>query len=206
MTTPEKFNFVLSLIFFVCYAYQMGYIFVPFLFKSKKLPINKCVNRYAVLICARNEEAVLPTLIDSIKNQTYNGELITVFVAADNCTDNTAKLAKDAGAVVYERFNDKKVGKGYALQFLLENIYKDFGKRYFDGFFVFDADNVLEENYIEEMNRTFSQGYRIVTSYRNSKNYGDNWISAGYALWFLREAKYLNNSRMLLNSSCAVSF
>ena len=205
MTTPEKFNFVLSLIFFVCYAYQMGYIFVPFLFKSKKLPINKCVNRYAVLICARNEEAVLPTLIDSIKNQTYNGELITVFVAADNCTDNTAKLAKDAGAVVYERFNDKKVGKGYALQFLLENIYKDFGKRYFDGFFVFDADNVLEENYIEEMNRTFSQGYRIVTSYRNSKNYGDNWISAGYALWFLREAKYLNNSRMLLNSSCAVS-
>lgn len=42
-------------------------------------------------------------------------------------------------------------------------------------------------------------------AYRNSKNYGDNWISAGYALWFIRESRYLNNSRMLLGTSCAVS-
>lgn len=55
------------------------------------------------------------------------------------------------------------------------------------------------------MNRTFSQGYDIVTSYRNSKNYGDNWISAGYALWFLRESRYLNHARSLLGTSCAVS-
>ena len=64
--------------------------------------------------------------------------------------------------------------------------------RLFDGYFVFDADNVLEESYIAEMNRTFSDGYEVVTSYRNSKNYGDNWISAGYALWFLRESQFLN--------------
>lgn len=55
------------------------------------------------------------------------------------------------------------------------------------------------------MDRVFSAGYDIVTSYRNSKNYGDNWISAGYALWFLRESRYLNGARMRLGSSCAVS-
>ena len=55
------------------------------------------------------------------------------------------------------------------------------------------------------MTKTFSDGYPIITSYRNSKNYGSNWISAGYALWFLREAKYLNNARMLLGTNCAVS-
>lgn len=65
---------------------------------------------------------------------------------------------------------------------------------------VFDADNLLSEDYISRMNETFSDGYRIITSYRNSKNYGDNWISAGYALWFLREAKYLNNARYLLGN------
>lgn len=54
---------------------------------------------------------------------------------------------------------------------------------------VFDADNLLSEDYISRMNETFSDGYRIITSYRNSKNYGDNWISAGYALWFLRRGK-----------------
>lgn len=55
------------------------------------------------------------------------------------------------------------------------------------------------------MNKVFGSGYRVITSYRNSKNYGDNWISAGYALWFLREAKYINNARMMLGTSCAVS-
>ena len=64
---------------------------------------------------------------------------------------------------------------------------------------------MLEENYIEEMNKVFSQGYEIVTSYRNSKNFGDNWISSGYALWFLRESQFLNHARMKLGTSCAVS-
>ena len=50
------------------------------------------------------------------------------------------------------------------------------------------------------MNKTFSQGYRVITSYRNSKNYTTNWITAGYSLWFLREAKYLNNARMMLGN------
>ena len=51
----------------------------------------------------------------------------------------------------------------------------------------------------------FDNGYRIITSYRNSKNYDTNWITAGYSLWFLREAKYLNNARMQLGTSCAIS-
>ena len=69
---------------------------------------------------------------------------------------------------------------------------------------MFDADNLLDEHYIEEMNKTFSQGYRVITSYRNSKNYATNWITAGYSLWFLREAKYLNNARMMLGTNCAI--
>jgi cellulose synthase/poly-beta-1,6-N-acetylglucosamine synthase-like glycosyltransferase len=129
---------------------------------------------------------------------------VTVFVIADNCTDNTAGVARVAGAKVYERFNKTYIGKGYALEELTRRIRDDYGAVY-DGYFVFDADNILENNYIAEMNKTFSDGYEIVTSYRNSKNYGDNWISSGYALWFLRESKYLNNSRHLIGSSCAVS-
>ena len=113
-------------------------------------------------------------------------------------------VARGAGAHVYERFNQVRVGKGYALQELLEHLEQDY-PRGFDGYFVFDADNILAPNYVEAMNRTFSDGHEIVTSFRNSKNYGDNWISAGYALWFLRESRYLNHARFLLGTSCAVS-
>ena len=75
----------------------------------------------------------------------------------------------------------------------------------YDGYFVFDADNLLDPQYISQMNKVFSSGARAVTSYRNSKNFGDNWITAGYGLWFLRESEYLNRPRDVLGTSCAVS-
>ena len=196
-------NFTLAALFVICYAYQFVYLAIPFLKKDK--PHRPAVlHRYAVLISARNEQNVIGHLLDSINAQDYPKNLVTVFVVADNCTDNTAQVAREHGAVVYERFNHVKVGKGYALNELLGHIERDFG-RVFDAFMVFDADNLLEPNYITEMNRTFSDGYEIITSYRNSKNYADNWVSSGYALWFLREAAFLNHSRHLLKTSCAVS-
>lgn len=182
----------------------MVYIAIPFVKKDKPHREVKN-NKFAVLISARNESAVIGHLLESINNQTYPSELVEVFVVADNCTDNTAEIARSFGANVYERFDKVNVGKGYALNYVLRKIKKDFGRNAFDGYFVFDADNVLSPDYIEEMNKTFSDGYKILTSYRNSKNYGDSWISAGYALWFLRESKYLNYPRMLLNTSCAIS-
>jgi cellulose synthase/poly-beta-1,6-N-acetylglucosamine synthase-like glycosyltransferase len=204
MEALKLINFIISILFFACYVYQILYIPIPLLWKEKQHKKTR-LHRYAVLIAARNEESVITHLIDSIKNQTYPAELITVFVVADNCSDNTASLAREHGAIVYERFNTELIGKGYAMDYLTQRIARDYGKNRFDGYFVFDADNLLKEDYIEEMNKTFSDGYQIVTSYRNSKNYGDNWISAGYAQWFLRESKYLNNARMLLGTSCAVS-
>ena len=160
-------------------------------------------HRIAVLIAARNEQSVIGNLIDSVKAQDYPTELVDVFVVADNCTDLTGSVAGAHGANVYFRNDQTQVGKGYALQYLLHCIEEDFAP--YDGYLVLDADNVLSPNYITEINKTFSDGYQIVTSYRNSKNYGDNWISAGYALWFLRESRYLNGARCRLGSSCAVS-
>lgn len=204
MNTLRLINYTVSILFVLCYAYQFVYIPIS-LFKKKKTAIKKPdLRNFAVLICARNEAAVIGDLIDSIKYQTYNKDLITVFVLADNCTDNTAAIAKLKGAKVYSRFNKDLVGKGYALQELRQHIAEDYPEG-FDGYFVFDADNILSPNYIEEMNKTFSEGNDIITSYRNSKNYGDNWISAGYALWFLRESRYLNNARDLIGTSCMVS-
>ena len=204
MKPIELINFIIICLFFICYSYQFFYIPVS-LFKKPKAHRESKPHRFAVLIAARNERSVIGELIDSINAQDYPAHLINIFVIADNCTDDTALIAQEHGAVVYTRRDSLHVGKGYALNFLLEQIARDYPAGFFDAFLVLDADNVIAPNYITEMNKTFSDGYGIITSYRNSKNYGDNWISAGYALWFLREARYLNNARMLLGSSCAVS-
>lgn len=199
METIKVINYIIMVIFFACYAYQFVYIPVALLLKDKPLPEGK-THSFAVLIAARNEQAVIAEPIDSLRQQSYPAELIDIYVVADNCTDRTAEISRQHGATVFERVNKTQVGKGYALNFLLKHI-----ELPYDAYIVFDADNVVDPNFVREINKTFSAGYDIVTSYRNSKNYGDNWISAGYALWFLREAQYLNRPRALLGSSCGVS-
>ena len=203
MHTVETINFIIMCLFFACYVYQFVYIPIAWL-PRKKETLQAPMHRFAVLIAARNEEAVIGKLIDSIKAQSYPGRLVKIFVTADNCTDTTAEVARSHGAEIYERYDTTRRGKGYALDFLLREI-KLRGHGRFDGYIVLDADNVLDRDFILRMNETFSDGHDIVTCYRSSKNYGDNWISAGYALWFLRESRYLNGARSRLGSSCGVS-
>lgn len=198
-------NYFIALLFVVAYSYQVIFMFIS-LFKKpvkyRKVPQDK---RYAFMIAARNEEMVIDKLIESIKDQSYPQELIDIYVIADNCTDNTALKAERAGAVVFERFNKKKVGKGYALDYLFTKVHEMCSDSYYDGYFIFDADNLLDKRYVAEMHKALCSGNEVVTSYRNSKNYGTNWITAGYALWFLRDAKHLNNVRQMLGTNCVVT-
>ena len=200
----SNFNLLIFIVLTCFYAYQFIYAVVGLCCKPKKFKAA-ALHRYAVIIAARNESAVLPELIRSIRQQNYPAELIDILVVADNCTDDTAQAARDAGAIVFERQDTRHVGKGYALDFLFKKLHATGADEAYEGYFIFDADNLLDQNYIREMNKMFDNGYRIITSYRNSKNFGTNWITAGYSLWFLREARYLNQPRMALNTSCAVS-
>lgn len=195
---------VLGLLVAACYAYQVVYLFAPLVIKPRQHKPAK-LNRYAVLIAARNEEQVLPHLLDSICEQDYPAAKITTYVVADNCTDRTAQVAQTHGATVFQRFNNEKIGKGYALHYLLEQIRATSGLEQYDAFLIFDADNLLEPDYITQINKTCSDGYEAFCGYRNSKNFQTNWISAGQSLWYLHDSTHLNRSRMLLGNPCAVT-
>ncbi len=113
MKTLSYVNFIISILFMACYAYQAVYLAAALLKKQKVFKAKK-LHRYGVLIAARNEEAVIAQLIRSVRAQKYPEELIDIFVVADNCTDKTAEIARHAGAIVYERNDLTKIGKGYA--------------------------------------------------------------------------------------------
>lgn len=182
------------------YAYRTIFTVVGFFFTKKFRPAEN-LHKYAVVISARNESAVIGNLIESINLQDYPSELVTVFVVADNCDDNTAEIARAHGAVCYERHDKEHATKGFALQFLFENIERDYGIESFEGYFVFDADNLLKRDFISRMNDAFDSGERIITSYRNTKNLDDNLIAAGYALHWLRTARFESRGRSVLNFS-----
>ena len=202
----EAFNLFLAVLFTLAYAYQLVYLFLGLIRRKHwKQPEAAQLHRYAAVISARNEAGVIGELIHTLKQQNYPTDLLDVYVVADNCTDDTAQVSRRAGAIVYERFNQHKKGKGYALDYLFRTLAHE-GRDQYDGYLIFDADNLVDPNFVSEMNKVFDSGnYGAITCYRNSQNFGANWISAGYAIWFLREARFLNFPRMLLGSNCHVS-
>ena len=204
LSTLQTVSVCLSVLITIIYLYQGFYLILPFLKHSRRKSASKPL-RYAVLIAARNEEMVLPHLLDSIRAQDYPKELIDMYVVADNCTDNTAQVAKEHGATVYERFNKSLIGKGYALNHLLTQIKSHVGWSQYDEFIIFDADNLLEPDYFSKINMLPSNGYEAFCGYRNTKNYGTNWLTSGYALWYLHESSHLNRSRSILDTGCFVN-
>lgn len=179
-------------------------IFSVFSCKRKRYVEPTKLHKYAVMICARNEELVIGYLIDSVKEQDYPESLVDIYVLADNCTDGTAFEAKSHGATVFVRNDSEKTGKGYALDYLYSKIRSEKGDIY-DGYFVFDADNLLLPNYISEMNRCFNGTDSVLTSIRNTKNFRDSWISSGYAIGWLFQTSLLNVGRSVVKIPCFVN-
>ena len=188
---------IIGSIFSAMLAYKTFYSILGLFFTRKFKPAKK-QHKYGIVVAARNEKYVIGNLLDSIAKQDYPKDLIKVFVVADNCTDNTAEIARSKGAVCYERFDDERKTKGYALQFLFEKIEEDYGRDSFEAYFVFDADNLLKEDYISRMNDSFDAGAKLVTSYRNTKNFDESWIASTYALHWIRSIRYNHRARSVL--------
>ncbi|HOJ12261.1 MAG TPA: glycosyltransferase family 2 protein, partial [Clostridiales bacterium] len=122
---------------------------------TDKIPPKK---KFALVIAAHNEELVIAHIIDSLFRQSYPKEFFDVFVIADNCTDMTAEIAEGHGAKVFVRENDTERGKGYALEWMFNKIFTMEEK--YDAISVFDADNLVSSNYLYEMNKQLSKGYK----------------------------------------------
>ena len=198
-------NSVLMTALGIFYINQVFFLIMSIFLPKKKYPEAKKNHNYGVIIAARNEENVLGDLIDSIRNQNYPDELIHIFVVADNCSDNTAKVAREKGAIVFERFDEIKKGKSYALDFAFKNIFKDYQELDLEAFLIFDADNLLDKNLFKEINKGYDAGNIAITGFRAPKNFGDSWISGGAGYMYLRESRQVHHVRSKIKSSTYVS-
>jgi cellulose synthase/poly-beta-1,6-N-acetylglucosamine synthase-like glycosyltransferase len=155
--------------------------------------------RFLVLVPAHNEEKLLPTLLANLAALDYPAELYRVHVVADNCTDRTAEVARLAGAVVHERTDPDRRGKGYALNWLLDQLGQDLAA---DGaILVLDADSLVSANLLAVMDARLARGERAIQAYYAVRDPARSWaVSLRYAalavLHFLRP-----QGRMVLRGS-----
>lgn len=149
--------------------------------KREKINIDP-KHKFAVMVCAHNEEAVIGPLVENLKILDYPTEFYDIFVVADNCKDSTAKIAAEAGAQVYERFNQQEIGKGYAMGWMFDKIFAM--EKQYDAVVIFDADNLVHPDFLLEMNNHLEKGEKVIQGYLNAKNPEDTWVAGTFAIAF----------------------
>ena len=201
----QIFNIINTIVIvIVCLSLSVQMIYTLFcIIRPKRYPKTKKQHKYAFVIAARNEEAVIGNLIDSIRNQNYPQELLDIFVVCHNCTDNTEGVLKEKGGVhiiVHNDDNPNHKRKGYALEKAFEEL-----KNYdHEAYFIFDADNTLSPDFVNKMNDAFDSGAKICQGFRNAKNFDQNAISVTNSFFHLRDCSFNNHARTILGSSSII--
>jgi cellulose synthase/poly-beta-1,6-N-acetylglucosamine synthase-like glycosyltransferase len=202
MDNPIVFviSFIFQLLFFAFGAYYFVISLFAWFNRKEAADVKNKTHTYALVVAAHNEEAVIAHMVESLRTLHYPNEAYDIFVVADNCTDSTARVAGEAGALVYERKNDEQRGKGYALEWMFNLLFKL--EKQYDSIAIFDADNVVHSEFLNEMNKKQNQGYKVVQGYIDSKNPFDSWITSAYTISFWCINKLYQFSRYNLNLSC----
>lgn len=168
------------------------------LVKRRKVhPVSTQYLRFAILICARNEANVIKRPIRSLLRCKYPDGKFSVIVLADNCTDETAAAAREAGAIVWEK-TSPSLGKGDVLSWGINKIIEDGS---YDAIAVFDADNSASDQWLGRANDALQNGESVVTGCRYASNARTSLISGWYAVYWSMMNELSNRVRTNLGLS-----
>ena len=179
-------------------AFSLWFLLTALLFWKRPAPYPRRApeTRFACLIPARNEEAVVGALVRSLRAQNYPDALYDVYVIPNNCTDSTADAARAAGARLL--FCSAPVRcKGDALHEAVARLLP----QGYDAFCLFDADNLVHPDFLARMNDAILAGARVAKAGMRVKNPRDSWVAGCYALYFALNDTFFNRSRASLGLS-----
>ena len=149
---------------------------------------SKKYNNFAILVPARNEEKVIGNLLESLEKLDYQKDKYQIYVIPNNCTDNTVSVAKKHNCYILD-CNIKTKTKGDVLKFAFSKL-KD--NKDIDAYVIFDADNVVDHEFLIHLNNCLESGYRVAQTCREAKNPSDNWLSGSYTLFYLFQNVFMN--------------
>ncbi len=140
---------------------------------------------FAVVIPAHNEAGQIEQTVAAVCHSDYLGEWFSIYVIADNCDDDTAAMARSAGADVLERFDGSKRGKGQALDWCFR-MHRSILEHH-DAVAIIDADAAVAPGFLAAMAKALAQpGVHVVQANNAVANPEANWRTAltyaGFAL------------------------
>ena len=150
--------FALFLLALICYIPKFKcWVFG---FKKTKKLVNEEKSKIALLIPAKNESECISSLFYSINNQTYDKSFFDVFVIVDNEQDETINIAKKILNNVTTIIEKNQKCKADALDAAIKYVYEN-SLNIYDAYIIVDADNILTNNFVEEMNNALGEKPKV---------------------------------------------
>ena len=170
-----------------------------------KYPQTTRKNRFAAVIAARNEEEVIANLVQSLKKQNYPKDLYDIIVIPNNCTDNTEQVALKSGAKIFKCKRNIKSKGDVLAEFFDHMMSQEHHGESYDAYCIFDADNLVDKDFIESMNKALESGAYSAQGYRDSKNPYDSAVSGSYAIYYYAANRFFNHARSRIGLSALIS-
>ena len=200
MKTLEIINIIIMLLLVVYGLYFL--ITALFLFKKRKKDniVSDKYSHFTILIPARNEEEVIKDAIQSFKRQKYPKDNYEIIVVINNTTDNTLGVCNAEGvrSILCER---KIKNKGDALKEAFDRLKKEKT----DAYIIMDADNVVNDEFLGEMNKSLNEGTLVAKSSMDIKAKENTWVSSSYAIYFFIQSILYSIPRNNIGASCAIN-
>lgn len=193
-------NVVFGLIFLLVTlpAVYLGMLALAAIPNRRVAPSAQPRHRFAIAIPAHNEESVIGQTVSMIKKMDYAPDLFDVLVVADHCSDQTVEIAREAGALAYERQEEPRGSKGAALRWLFQRTLE--GSSY-DAVIIFDADTHVAPDFLRIMDARLAQGDQVIQGQHRIRNPEDGWFPALTWAMFLVDNRLQNQSRSNLGWS-----
>jgi cellulose synthase/poly-beta-1,6-N-acetylglucosamine synthase-like glycosyltransferase len=132
-------------------------------------------SRFLVLIPAHDEEEGIAATVRSCLALDYPAELFKVLVIADNCTDQTALVARREGATVVERHDLTRKSKGHAIDFLIQQLRQTGELASYDALVIIDADSTASAGLLTGLARVIDAGNEWAQCYYTVANPESSW-------------------------------
>ncbi len=188
---------ILVVLFWICEVYVVYYVFlyiVGFIFHKQKYPMVEDKQKFCIFVPCHNEGPVVAATVENYTHIEYAEDLFDIYFIADNCSDDTANILREAiknsgkrnfHVLVRKEKDINKRGKPHALRWAIDALESQhLFYSYYDMMIIFDADNFVDATILKHINSQYAsikdkKKPVMIQCYLDSKNH-NSLVARGY--------------------------
>ena len=159
------FEYICWILASIAVAYPLIYSLASLGTRKSYYPTANKQHKFAILFPAYKEDRVILPVVESFLQQHYPQELYKVIIISDHMQETTNERLAQL-PITLLKANDENSSKAKALNFAMDH----FGRDEFDAVVILDADNIVDTNFLLEINKVFDAGVQAIQAHRTAKN------------------------------------